>query len=371
MDLYALFKEQRMLIKKHPINKNHVIEALNKDHLNLLDFAALLSPHAKPFLQEMALKAQILTKRQFGNAIQLFTPLYLANHCSNHCTYCGFSVNQKISRSKLSETEIEKELYAIRETGLREILLLTGEMPQEQSMPYLKTAVTLSKKLFSTVGLEIMPLDIHNYKTLHQCGADFVSVYQETYDESKYAHVHLSGKKREYHYRFNAQERAILGGMHGVSFGALYGLSNPVEDAFATGLHAYLLQRKYPHAEINFSFPRIRPITTSDMKSFEYEKVSEALLFQILVAFRIFFPHASLTLSTRERSFFRNHACQYGVNKISAEAKVGVGGHGTQKNTDVQFEIADERTVMEMLSSLKQDNLQPVFSNHIHLGGLS
>lgn len=367
MDLYALFRDQKKIIENQLYTENQVYAALNKDHLDLCDFAALLSPAAKPFLKEMAMKAQAVTRRHFGNAIQLFTPLYLANHCSNHCTYCGFSVHQKIARLRLTESEIEKELYAIRETGLREILLLTGEMPQEHAMAYLMKAIALSKKNFSTVGLEIMPLDTHNYAVLHQYGADFVSVYQETYDEIKYAQVHLSGKKRDFQYRFNAQERAILGGMHGVSFGALYGLSNPVEDAFATGLHAHLLQKKYPHAEINFSFPRIRPIGRD---SFEAEKVSEAMLFQFLLAFRLFMPHASLTLSTRERSFFRNHACQYVVNKISAEAKVTVGGHSTQNSADVQFEIADNRSVSEMLSSLKQEDLQPVFSNHIHTESL-
>ena len=232
-----------------------VKRALNKDSINLDDFKALLSPAAFPFLEEMARKAQIETKKHFGNSIYMFTPLYISNYCENYCIYCGFNCHNKIRRAKLNAEEIDKEMAAIAKTGLQEILILTGESRAKSDVKYIGEACKIARKYFKVIGLEVYPMNSDEYAHLHECGADYVTVFQETYNSDKYETLHLAGHKRIFPYRLNTQERALKGGMRGVGFAALLGLDDFRKDAFATGYHAYLLQRKYPHAEIAFSCP--------------------------------------------------------------------------------------------------------------------
>ncbi|GAU76688.1 2-iminoacetate synthase ThiH [Fusibacter sp. 3D3] len=342
--------------------------ALLKDTLNPDDFAALLSPAAKPYLEEMAQKSKALTHKHFGNSIQLFTPLYISNYCENNCIYCGFNCKNKIKRGKLSLEEINTELKTISETGLKEILILTGESRQKSDIQYIGEAIKLAKTYFSTIGIEIYPLNSEEYSYLNNCGADFVSVYQETYNLVKYESVHLSGPKRVFPYRFHAQERALMGHMYGVSFGALLGLDDFRKDAFATGMHAYFVQRKYPSAEISFSLPRIRPYINHEEK--EINDVDEGALFQVMLAYRLFMPYASITISTREKAHFRDHTLGVCATKMSAGVVVGVGGHVAEIKGDEQFEISDPRSVAEIHSMILQKGLQPVYTNHITSKGL-
>lgn len=340
-----------------------VKRTLSKDTLNPDDFAALLSPAAKPYLEEMAQKSRDLTRKHFGNSIQLFTPLYISNYCENHCIYCGFNCKNKIKRGKLSLEEIHIELKTISETGLKEILILTGESRQKSDIQYIGEAIKLAKTYFSTIGIEIYPLNSDEYRYLHECGVDFVSVYQETYNLDKYESVHLLGPKRVFPYRFYAQERALMGGMYGVSFGALLGLDDFRKDAFATGMHAYWVQRKYPSAEIAFSLPRIRPYINHEEK--QTNGVGEVELFQVMLAYKLFMPYAGITISTRENAHFRDHTLGVCATKMSAGVVVGVGGHVEEVKGDEQFEISDPRGVAEIHSMILSKGLQPVYSNHI------
>ena len=208
-----------------------VLRALRKDVLSPEDFGALLSPAALPFLEQMAQRAQAETRKHFGNSVQMFTPLYIANYCENYCIYCGFNCHNKIRRAKLDMDEIEQELKAIAETGLQEILILTGESRAMSPVSYIGEAVKLARKYFRVIGIEIYPLNVDEYAYLHECGVDYVTVFQETYDDQKYKTLHLGGHKRIFPYRLNAQERALMGGMRGVGFGALLGLDDFRKDA--------------------------------------------------------------------------------------------------------------------------------------------
>ncbi|MDR3225947.1 MAG: 2-iminoacetate synthase ThiH [Clostridiales Family XIII bacterium] len=287
--------------------------------------AALLSPAAAPFLEEMAQAAQRETRAHFGNGVSLFTPLYIANYCENACVYCGFSRDNKIARAKLSEAECENEMKAIAASGLEEILILTGESRKMSDVAYIGKACETAQKLFRIVGVEIYPLNSDEYAYLHRCGVDFVTVFQETYETALYGELHPAGRKRIFPYRFNAQERALMGGIRGVGFAALLGLSDFRRDAYATGLHAFLLQRKYPHGEISFSCPRLRPAKNkSDIRP---KEVGEAELLQILCAYRLFMPFANITISSRENARFRDQAVAIAATKISAGVDVGIGGH--------------------------------------------
>ena len=344
-----------------------VKRALEKASLSPEDFAALLSPAAFPFLEQMAQRAQQETRKHFGNSVYLFTPLYIANYCENYCVYCGFNCHNKIHRAKLNYEEIEREMQAISKSGLEEILILTGESPKMSNVEYIGEACKIAKKYFKVIGLEVYPMDSKDYKYLHECGADFVTVFQETYNSDKYSTLHLGGRKRIFPYRFNAQERALMGGIRGVGFAALLGLDDFRKDAFATGMHAYLIQRKYPHAEIAFSCPRLRPIINND--KINPKDVHEPQLLQIICAYRIFMPFASITISSRENANFRNNIINIAATKISAGVDVGIGGHGEEKQKgDEQFEIDDGRTVDEIYKAIKDKGLQPVMSDYIYVG---
>lgn len=218
-----------------------VRRALNSETCSVEDFKALLSPAAAPFLEEMAQKAKIETSKHFGNTVYLFTPLYIANYCENYCVYCGFNCYNDINRKKLNADEIEHEMKVIADSGIEEILMLTGESRSASDVKYIGEACKLASKYFRNVGLEIYPVNSDEYKYLHECGADYITVFQETYNSDKYETLHLMGHKRVFPYRFEAQERAIMGGMRGVGFSALLGLSDFRKDALASALHVLSL----------------------------------------------------------------------------------------------------------------------------------
>ena len=343
-----------------------VKEALAAETCSVDNFKALLSPAALPFLEEIAQKAQKETRKHFGNSVAIFTPLYIANYCENYCVYCGFNCHNKIKRAQLNAEEIEKEMQAIAETGLEEVLILTGESPNKSSVEYIGEACKIAKKYFKLIGLEVYPMDSKDYAYLLECGADFVTVFQETYNSDKYKTLHLGGRKRIFPYRLNAQERAIMGGMRGVGFAALLGLDDFRKDALATGMHAYLLQKKYPHAEIAFSCPRLRPIINND--KINPKDVHEPQLLQIICAYRIFMPFASITISTRECERFRDNIIQIAATKISAGVNVGIGGHSQEEEKgDEQFEISDGRSVDEIYQMIEDNGMQPVMTDYIYV----
>lgn len=340
--------------------------ALSHETKTPRDFGALLSPAALPFLEEIARQAKIETRKHFGNSVNMFTPLYISNYCENYCIYCGFNCHNKIHRAKLNAEEIEKEMQAIAKTGLQEILILTGESKKMSDVKYIGEACKIARKYFKVVGLEVYPMNSDEYKYIHECGADYVTVFQETYDSDKYETLHLAGHKRVFPYRLETQERALMGGMRGVGFAALLGLADFRKDAFATGMHAYLIQRKYPHAEIAFSCPRLRPIINND--KINPKDVHEPQLLQVICAYRLFMPFASITISTRECQRFRDNVVQIAATKISAGVDVGIGGHGdNDKKGDEQFEISDDRNVKQVYEALVENGLQPVMSDYIYV----
>lgn len=342
--------------------------ALSKEHLDPRDFMALLSTAAAPFLEEMAQKAHLVTRRHFGNNITILTPIYFANYCDNYCIYCGFNSHNKIKRARLTDEELHHECKNIADTGIEEVIMLTGESPKMGDIKYIGNAVKIARQYFRVINMEIYPVNSEDYKYLHECGADYVTVFQETYNSDKYATLHLAGHKRIFPYRFYSQERAILGGMRGVGFAALLGLDDYQKDALATGMHAWLMQRKYPHAEISLSCPRLCPIINND--KINPKDVDERKLTQIICAYRLFMPYACIVVSSRESARYRNAIMKIAATKVSASVCVGIGGHlendGSEMG-DEQFEITDGRSFDQMYSDIKSMGLQPVTSEYIYL----
>lgn len=347
--------------------------ALEHDTCSIEDFKALLSPAAEPFLEAMAEKARFETSKHFGNTVYLFTPLYIANYCENYCVYCGFNCYNDIKRMKLSMEQIEKEMKVIADSGMEEILILTGESRGQSNVEYIGEACKLARKYFRMVGLEIYPVNTDEYRYLHECGADYVTVFQETYDADKYETLHLLGHKRVWPYRFDAQERALRGGMRGVSFSALLGLSDFRKDALASALHVYFLQRKYPHAEMALSCPRLRPIINND--KINPLDVHERQLCQVLCAYRIFLPWVGITVSSRESETFRNGIVKIAATKVSAGVSTGIGDHESkytgkesgEPEGDEQFEIDDNRSLDKMYKDITDEGLQPVLNDYLYV----
>lgn len=343
-----------------------VRQALSHQQRSPRDFAALLSPAALPLLEDIARQAQQERQRYFGNSVTFFTPLYIANYCENYCIYCGFNSHNRIHRARLNREQLIREMESIAQTGMQEILILTGESRKMSDVHYIGEACKLARQYFKVVGVEIYPVNSDEYAYLHQCGVDYVTVFQETYNSDKYAQLHLAGAKRVFPYRFYAQERALKGGMRGVGLAALLGLDDFRKDAFATGLHAYLLQKKYPHGEFAFSCPRLRPIINNDkIKPLD---VHERQLLQVVCAYRLFLPFASITVSSRECARVRDNLMLICANKISAGVNTGIGGHShKQELGDEQFAIDDNRSLEEIYAAMEHLKLQPVMAEYVYV----
>lgn len=347
--------------------------ALQHETVTLEDFKALLSPAAESFLEQMAQRARIETSKHFGNTVYLFTPLYIANYCENYCVYCGFNCYNHIQRMKLTMEQIEREMKVIADSGMEEILILTGESRAMSNVEYIGQACKLARKYFRMVGVEIYPVNTDEYRYLHECGVDYVTVFQETYDTDKYETLHLLGHKRIWPYRFDSQERALMGGMRGVGFSALLGLSDFRKDALASALHVYYLQRKYPQAEMSLSCPRLRPIINNG--KINPLDVHEKQLCQVLCAYRIFMPFVGITVSSRESASFRNGIAKIAATKISAGVSTGIGDHESkysgeqsgEQEGDEQFEINDNRSLQAMYADMSKEGLQPVLNDYLYV----
>lgn len=349
-----------------------VERALAHETCSVEDVKALLSPAAAPYLEQMAQRAEWETQRHFGNTVYLFTPLYIANYCQNYCVYCGFNCYNQISRKKLTAEEIEHEMQVIADTGMEEILLLTGESRAHSDVPYIGEAVKIARKYFKNIGVEIYPVNVDEYRYLHQCGVDYVTVFQETYNPDKYETLHLLGHKRVWPYRFDAQERALMAGMRGAGFSALLGLDDFRKDALASALHVYYLNRKYPHAELSLSCPRLRPIVNNE--KINPRDVGETQLCQVLCAYRIFLPYVGITVSSRESVSFRNGITKICATKVSAGVSTGIGDHEAKYTGkedkdagDEQFQINDGRSIGRMYRDMSEGGLQPVLNDYIYV----
>lgn len=361
----ASYKEQA----GRTITPSDVRAVLQKDRITPDDYYVLLSDVAEDFIDEMAVKARMLRRQYFGDNVNSFSPLYIANYCENGCRYCGFNSKSGIKRAMLTEEEIENEMKALAAEGIEDVLILTGESAKFSPIEYIEMAVRLARKYFRVVSLEIYPANVKDYERLQKAGADFVTVFQETYDPESYSYYHPHGHKRSMIYRMNTQERAAMGGMRGVGFGALFGLSDPLRDAYSMGLHAFLLQRKYPHLEIAISLPRIRPTHGAEDVD-NTNRIDEKKLMQYILAIRIFMPFASMTISTRERKEFRDKAMYYGATKISASVDTGIGRRTEEHEEDEgeeQFVIADNRTLGEIEKDLAEEGLYVLRNDYIRL----
>lgn len=325
--------------------------ALQAPKPSLEDMKALLSPAAEPFLEEMARKSSLLTKNRFGKTIQLFAPMYLSNECHNICTYCGFSINNKIPRKTLNPKEIFKEIEVIKGKGFQHILLVTGEANHTVHVNYFLKAIEIIKVHFPNISIEFQPLDTAEYIRLQKAGVHAVLVYQETYHQEVYKKYHPKGKKSNFFYRLDTPDRIGKAKMHKVGLGVLLGLEDWRVDSFFSALHLQYMQQHYWKTKYSISFPRMRPAEGIIEPNVV---VTDKNLVQLLTAYRLFNEEVELSISTRESEHFRNHVIPLGVTSMSAESKTNPGGYSVAQDSLEQFEISDERplkTIIERIES--------------------
>jgi len=349
---------------------DHVLENVSDQELSGIvrdmdlapeQFLALLSDKSDPYLERMAEVAHAKSLRNFGKAILLYTPLYLSNYCINGCIYCGFNTKNKIERRKLTLDEVDAEARAISATGLRHILILTGESRPQSPVSYIKDCIKILQKYFTSISIEIYPLEEEEYRELIEEGVDGLTLYQEVYDEERYGQVHLFGPKTDYRFRLDAPERACKAMIRNVSIGSLLGLTTWQKEIFWTGLHAKYLQDKYPHTEISVSLPRIRP---AEGLFEDVVKVRDKDLVKSILALRMFLPRVGITISTRETAELRENLLPLGITKMSAGSTTLVGGHTLdEKDAKAQFAISDNRSVQEIRKMLLSKGYQPVLKD--------
>jgi len=337
-----------------------VQRALNKSQRDLDDFMALLSPAAKPFLEEMAQQSQQLTMQRFGKNIQLYAPLYLSNECHNICTYCGFSMDNKIRRRTLSDAEIKLEGLALREMGFQHVLLVSGEANHTVNTAYFLNAIKQLDKLFPQLSIEVQPLEQEDYLALHRANVHAVLVYQETYHQEVYKNYHPKGKKSNFHYRLDTPDRIGQAGMHKIGLGVLLGLEDWRVDSFFNALHIDYLQRRYWKTKYAVSFPRLRPAEGVAGPNFIMD---DADLLQLICAYRLWNPDLELSLSTREHEVFRNHLIPLGITSMSAGSKTNPGGYVVEPSSLEQFEISDDRPVEMVVEQISTMGYQPVWKD--------
>ncbi len=359
-DIFDTYNWDETLANINAKTSQDVEYALNKTKRDLEDFKALLSPAAQPYLEQMAIQSKVITKKRFGNTIQMYIPMYLSNECQNICTYCGFSMTNKIPRRTLTDTEIIKEVEFIKEKGYDHILLVTGEANKTVGVPYIKHAIELINDKFSNITIEVQPLNQEEYEALIEAGLYAVLVYQETYHRAEYKKHHPKGKKSNFNYRLDTPDRLGKAGIHKIGLGALFGLEDWRADSFFTALHLKYLQKTYWKTKYSISFPRLRPHSGGLEPKVE---MTDKDLVQTICAFRLLDEDVELSLSTRESETFRNNIVHLGITSISAESKTNPGGYTVDPQTLEQFEISDERPTEDIAEMLQKQGLEPVWKD--------
>ena len=337
-----------------------VERALAKSKRTLDDFLALISPAAQPYLEPMAQLCHESTKKRFGKTIQMYAPLYLSNECQNICTYCGFSLDNKIKRKTLTESEITLEVEALKKAGFDHVLLVTGEAHLIVNIQYFLKAVQQIKKDFATISIEVQPLSTEEYQQLHEAGIYSVMVYQETYHRNVYKQYHPKGKKSNFDFRLETPDRIGTAGIHKIGLGVLLGLEDWRTDSFFNALHLDYLQKTYWQSKYSVSFPRLRPAEGIIEPNFIMDDKD---LTQLICAYRLWNEDLEISISTRENEKFRNNIIPIGVTSMSAGSKTNPGGYVVDPQSLEQFEISDDRSAAEIAKIISSKGYEPVWKD--------
>ncbi|WP_437918456.1 2-iminoacetate synthase ThiH [Sphingobacterium sp. LRF_L2] len=359
-DIFSKYDWNQIKKKIEGTTAKEVELALMKEKKTIWDFLTLISPAASPYLEPMAQQSHRITIQRFGMTMQLYAPLYLSNVCHNICTYCGFSMDNAIRRRTLSPAEIALEAQALRTMGFQHVLLVSGEANHSVNTAYFIEAIQQIEHLFPQISIEVQPLDIDDYRQLHQAKVNAVLVYQETYHKEVYKTYHPKGKKSNFDYRIETPDRIGAAGIHKIGLGVLLGLEDWRVDSFFNALHIDYLQKQYWRTKYSVSFPRLRPAIGTKNPNFILE---DRDLLQLICAYRLWNPDLELALSTREHALFRDHIIPLGVTSMSAGSKTNPGGYVVEPESLEQFEINDDRSVEQIIKTIRTKGYQPVWKD--------
>lgn len=339
-----------------------VLVALNKQHCDIQDFMALVSPAAQKYLEPMATLSRKYTQERFGKTIQMFVPLYLTNSCTNSCVYCGFHVSNPMQRTILTIEETENEYKAIKKLApFDNILLVTGENPAKAGTEYIAEAVRLARKYFNNIKIEVMPLPTEDYAYLASQGMNGVVCFQETYHREHYKIYHPKGMKSNFEWRVNGFDRMGMAGVHSIGMGVLIGLEPWRTDVTMMAMHLAYLKKHYWKTKYSVNFPRMRP---SENGGFQPNVImSDKDLAQVTFAYRIFDHDVDISYSTREPAYIRDHMATLGVTTMSAESKTEPGGYFTYPQVLEQFHVNDDRKAVEVDAALRKMGRIPVYKD--------
>ncbi|MDR1415761.1 MAG: 2-iminoacetate synthase ThiH [Odoribacteraceae bacterium] len=341
-------------------SRGDAVAALEREHRTVDDFIALVSPAAAPLLEEMARQARRLTLERFGRTIQLYIPLYLSNHCTNFCVYCGFNHDNKFQRKMLTLEEVEAECAVVAGWGFRHILLVSGEAPAMTNAAYYERVIRLVRERFAQVSIEVQPLEREEYERLVAAGLDCVCVYQETYNERRYPLYHPRGRKANFQYRLATTDRAGQAGVHKMGIGALLGLEEWRVDSVFTALHLKYLEKTYWRGRYSISLPRLRPHAGAFSPN---DPISDRELVQLICAYRLLDQEVEISVSTRESREFRDHVMLLGATSMSAGSSTEPGGYVSPRAGLEQFAIADDRSPREMVEAIRARGYEAVWKD--------
>ncbi len=340
-----------------------VRRALSKEHCDVEDFMAMISPAATPYLETMARLSRKYTEERFGKTISMFIPLYITNSCTNSCVYCGFHISNPMARTILTMEQCEDEYKAIKRIApFENLLIVTGENPAKAGVPYLANALDIAKKYFSNLKIEVMPLKAEEYAELTKHGMNGVICFQETYHKANYKIYHPRGMKSKFEWRCDGFDRMGQAGVHSIGMGVLIGLEKEWRtDITMMAYHLRYLQKHYWKTKYSINFPRMRP---AENGGFQPNVImSDKELAQVTFAMRIFDHDVDISYSTREPAFIRDNMATLGVTTMSAESKTEPGGYYTYPQALEQFHINDDRTAKEIIARLKELGREPVWKD--------
>lgn len=324
------------------------------------DFFPMFSPAADRYLEEMAILSNRNTIMRFGKTIQLYAPLYISNECVNSCVYCGFNIKNKIKRLTLSPDLVVKESEILYQKGFRHILLVTGEHRGAVPVSMLCEIAKRLHNKFSSISIEVYPMDEEEYSSMVRSGIDGLALYQETYNRKRYSDIHPAGKKRDFSWRLAAVERGGAAGFRKIGIGALLGISDWRVDGFFLALHASYLMKRYWKSHIQISFPRLRGSEAGYVPPIP---VSDKDLTHLICAMRIIHHDLGLVMSTRESASYRNNIMPLGITMMSAGSKTEPGGYSKINNADGQFRIEDTRPPDRVVDMIRQKGFDPVWKD--------
>lgn len=335
--------------------------ALSKEHLNIDDFMALISPAAEPYIENMAQLSHKYSMERFGKTISMYIPLYVSNACSNYCVYCGFNHNNPMQRTTLTMEQVKAECEAIRRLGpFENLLIVSGEFPSVNGVDYIEKVLQTARPYFNNLTIEVMPMKENDYYRLTQSGLNGVVCFQETYNESNYKKYHPKGMKSIYEWRLNGYDRMGAAGVHKIGMGVLIGLEDWRTDVTMLARHLQYLRRNYWRTRYSINFPRMCP---SEGGYQPKVVMSDKELAQLTFAFRLFDHDVDISYSTRENPTFRANMMRLGVTSMSAGSKTEPGGYATSPDALEQFEVSDDRTPLEVANEIRALGYEAVWKD--------